>query len=104
MGLERDAACHPIVLTPEGAECYCSNMDAEHLLARIRTEDATVAGKPTIRTTRVAVEHVLAMLADGADADSLLHDYPFLEPDDIRACLLYAWSIVAREEISLVAR
>ena len=56
---------------------------------RIRTNAATFAGKPTVRDTRVAVEHVLAMLADGATTEQILQEYPFLEAEDIRACLAH---------------
>jgi len=45
---------------------------------------------PIIRGRRIAIEHVLGMLAAGATPESLLQDYPFLEADDIRACLVYA--------------
>ncbi|TVR05946.1 MAG: DUF433 domain-containing protein [Spirochaetaceae bacterium] len=62
-------------------------MDAEQPTNRIQSNSKTYAGKPTVRDTRVAVEHVLAMLADGATPDELLAEYPFLEVADIRACL-----------------
>ena len=66
-------------------------MDADELTVRIRTDSKTYAGKPIVRNTRVAVEHVLAMLADGTTTEELLREYPFLEEADIRACLAYAW-------------
>ena len=77
-------------------------MDAEQVTARIRTDHGTYAGKPTIRDTRVAAPHVLAMLGDGATTEELLREYPFLEAADIRACLLYAWRIVSQEEIETI--
>lgn len=79
-------------------------MDAEQLAVRIRTDNKTYAGKPTVRDTRVAVEHVLAMLADGATVEELLSEYPFLEAADIRACLAYAWRLVSQEEIETIPR
>ena len=39
---------------------------------------------------RMAVEHVLGMLAAGDTAETILREYPFLEPEDIQACLLFA--------------
>ena len=46
-------------------------------------------GKPIIRDMRIAVEHVLGMLAAGDSAETILHEYPVLEPEDIRrACSL----------------
>ena len=71
---------------------------------RIRSSGATFAGKPTVRDTRVAVEHVLAMLADGATTEQILQEYPFLEAEDIRACLVYAWRLVSQEEIETIPR
>jgi uncharacterized protein (DUF433 family) len=39
---------------------------------------------------RIRVNDVLDMLAAGASEQEILQDYPYLEPDDIRACLEYA--------------
>jgi uncharacterized protein (DUF433 family) len=36
------------------------------------------------------VKDVLELLAQGASWDEILADYPFLEPDDLRACLEFA--------------
>ncbi|MFP4364135.1 MAG: DUF433 domain-containing protein [Spirochaetia bacterium] len=66
---------------------------------RIVSDNKTFAGKPTIRNTRVAVEHVLGMMADGATELDILKNYPFLETEDIRACILYAQHIVSHEQI-----
>ncbi len=60
------------------------------LLARITTSPDILGGKPAIRGKRLAVEHVLGDLGAGETTQALLEAYPFLEPDDIRACLLYA--------------
>ena len=56
-------------------------------------------GKAIIRGRRLAVEHVLGMLAAGDTTDTLLAAYPWLEPDDIHACLLYARKVVGEERI-----
>ena len=47
-------------------------------------------------------EHVLGMLAAGATTESILHDYPYLESDDIRACLVFARRLVGRERVEPV--
>lgn len=60
----------------------------QKLIERINTDPAIFGGKPIIRGRRIAVEHLLAMLAAGDSEQDLLAAYPFLEPDDIRACLL----------------
>ncbi len=65
-------------------------MDEQGLLDRITVNPRIFGGKPIIRGHRLAVEHVLAMLAAGDSFETLLEGYPWLEPDDIRACLVYA--------------
>ena len=42
---------------------------------------------------------ILELLAKGTTEKEILEDYPEVEPDDIRAALLYAHNIVATEEI-----
>jgi len=74
-----------------------TNDDA--LLERITVDHRIFGGKPIIRGHRLAVEHVLAMLAAGDLPDDILAGYDWLEPDDIRACLLYAQRKVAGERI-----
>jgi len=74
-------------------------MSETDLLARITFNPQIFGGKPVIRGRRLAVEHVLGLLAAGDTSDTLLAAYPWLEPDDIRACLLYARKLVAQERI-----
>jgi len=69
------------------------------LLARITTDPAIFGGKPLIRGMRLAVEHVLGMLAAGESSERLLEEYPFLEREDILACLAYARRSIAGESI-----
>ena len=69
------------------------------LLGRITTNPAIFAGKPIIRGHRLAVEHVLGMLAAGDTPETILKGYAWLEPDDIRACLVYARRVVGHERI-----
>jgi uncharacterized protein (DUF433 family) len=63
---------------------------SEELLKRITTNPSVFGGKPIVRGKRLAVEHVLADLAAGETPESILANFPFLELDDIRACLLFA--------------
>lgn len=65
-------------------------VDEQNLLARITVNPDVFGGKPIIRGRRLAVEHVLSMLAAGDSADTILEGYPWLEPEDIQACLVYA--------------
>ncbi|RMH40119.1 MAG: DUF433 domain-containing protein [Deltaproteobacteria bacterium] len=74
-------------------------MDERELLKRITVNPAIFGGKPIIRGRRLAVEHVLGMLAAGDDPDTILQGYPWLERDDIRACLVYARRVVGHERI-----
>lgn len=72
-------------------------MKQDHLLDRITCDPDKFAGKPIIRGRRLAVEHVLDMLASGDDSATILAGYPWLEAEDIQACLVYA-SLLARHE------
>ena len=74
-------------------------MSEPDLIRRITSDPAIFAGKPIVRGRRLAVEHVLSMLAAGDSAQDILSAYPFLEADDIRACILYAYKLVAHERI-----
>jgi uncharacterized protein (DUF433 family) len=74
-------------------------MDELKLLERITVNPAIFAGKPIIRGRRLAVEHVLAMLAAGDTTEGILHNYPWLEREDVQACLVYARRIAANERI-----
>ncbi len=62
-------------------------MKDEELLRRITYNPAIFGGKPIIRGMRIAVEHILGMLAAGSTVEELLREYPFLEKEDIQACL-----------------
>lgn len=74
-------------------------MDEQELANRITYNPDIFGGKPIIRGRRLAVEHILGMLAAGDTPDDLLQAYPWLEQADIRACLLYAHKLVAQERI-----
>jgi uncharacterized protein (DUF433 family) len=69
------------------------------LLHRITIDPAIFGGKPIIRGRRLAVEHVLGMLDAGDSAETILSGYPWLEPADIQACLVYARRLVAHERV-----
>ena len=56
-------------------------MDEQQLLQRITINPAIFGGKPIIRGQRIAVEHILGMLAAGATAESILEYYPYLDAD-----------------------
>jgi uncharacterized protein (DUF433 family) len=60
------------------------------LLNRITSNPKVLAGKPVIRGMRISVEHVIKMLARGIAVADIINEYPMLEADDIKACLVYA--------------
>jgi len=67
------------------------NMDNnDKLIERITINPKIFSGKPIIRGRRLAVEHVLGMLAAGDTPQDILEGYPWLELEDIQACILYA--------------
>lgn len=74
-------------------------MDEQALLQRITVNPKIFSGKPIIRGRRLAVEHILGMLAAGDTIETILAGYPWLERDDIQACLVYARRLVGHERI-----
>ena len=74
-------------------------MTEDELLDRITVDPKIFGGKPIIRGMRIAVEHVLGMLAAGESPERLLQEYPFLEAADIQACLAYAHRSLSGEQV-----
>jgi uncharacterized protein (DUF433 family) len=62
----------------------------EVVLDRVTSNAAVCGGRPCIRGMRIRVSDVLEMLATGVTQSEILSDFPDLEADDIRACLLFA--------------
>ncbi|MCL4245055.1 MAG: DUF433 domain-containing protein [Candidatus Dadabacteria bacterium] len=65
-------------------------MSENQLLQRITVNPKVMVGKPVIRGTRLTVEFVLNLLANGAAIDEILKEYEGLSKQDIQACLLFA--------------
>jgi uncharacterized protein (DUF433 family) len=59
-------------------------------LDRITFDPEQCGGRPCIRRMRIRVKDVLDMLAGGATEAQILEDFPYLEAEDIRACLEFA--------------
>ncbi|KGF74056.1 hypothetical protein DO97_00675 [Neosynechococcus sphagnicola sy1] len=74
-------------------------MNDQTLLERITINPTIFGGKPIIRGRRLAVEHILGMLAAGDTIEILLEGYPWLEREDILACLVYARRLVGHERV-----
>jgi len=69
------------------------------LLERISVNPKVMVGKPVIRGTRIPVELIVKMLAQGIASEEILKEYPRLEPEDIRAALAYASAVLSNEEV-----
>jgi uncharacterized protein (DUF433 family) len=66
---------------------------------RIILDPQILAGKPVVRGTRLSVEFVVGLLAEGWSEADILENYPNLQVDDIRACLAYARNALASEKV-----
>ena len=69
------------------------------LLSRITVDPRIFGGKPIVRGRRLAVEHVLGMLAAGDSIETLLEGYPWLEKEDVLACIEFARRVLSNERI-----
>jgi uncharacterized protein (DUF433 family) len=74
-------------------------MDENELLQRIVFDPSIFGGLPIIRGHRLAVVHVLDMLAAGDTTETNLTGYAWLEREDVLACLAYARRVVGHERI-----
>lgn len=66
---------------------------------RIIIDPKILVGKPVIRGTRIAVEFVIDLLAEGWSHQQILANYPHLTQQDITACLRYAGSMMKQERV-----
>ncbi len=55
-------------------------------------------GKPVIKGVRISVEQILKMLARGISHAEIIKEFPLLEEDDIKACLVYAANKISLEQ------
>jgi uncharacterized protein (DUF433 family) len=68
---------------------------------RITTDPDVMGGLPCIRGLRMPVATVVAMVADGMSVAEIVHDFPYLEPEDVAAALRYAAEAVRERELPL---
>ena len=66
---------------------------------RIVLDPAILVGKPVIRGTRLAVEWIVDLLAQGWSEAQVLEQYPGVTRDDILACLAYASDLLRSERV-----
>jgi uncharacterized protein (DUF433 family) len=67
--------------------------------SRIVLDPAILAGKPVIRGTRLSVDFIIGLMADGWSEADILRNYPGLTREDLAACLAYARDILKSEKV-----
>ena len=67
--------------------------------SRITLDPDVLAGKPVVRGTRLAVEFVIGLLADGWSEADIVANYPGVTREDILACLAYARDALNSEKV-----
>jgi uncharacterized protein (DUF433 family) len=67
--------------------------------SRITVDPEVLIGKPIIKGTRIAVEHILDLLANGWTVRDILKNYPQLRREDVAAALKYATEILKEEKV-----
>jgi len=72
-------------------------MTAEH--SRITLDPSVLAGKPVIRGTRISVEFVIGLMAEGWNEADIIKNYPGITRDDLMACLAYARDALSSEKV-----
>jgi len=71
----------------------------EQVWQRVSIDPRIMVGKPVIRGTRIPVELIVRMLAQGITMSDILREYPRLQREDIRAALAYAAQVLANEDV-----
>jgi uncharacterized protein (DUF433 family) len=66
---------------------------------RIVLDPNVLVGKPVVRGTRLSVEFVIGLLADGWSEAEIIGNYPGLTHEDILACLAYAHDVLSSEKV-----
>ncbi len=70
---------------------------------RIVIDPGILVGKPVIKGTRLAVEFIIDLLAQGWTEKDILRNYPGITREDIQACLSYARELLQSEKVYPVA-
>jgi len=66
---------------------------------RIAVDPAILVGKPVVKGTRLAVDFIIELLAEGWSEAQILENYPGLTIQDVRACLAYATESLRAEKV-----
>ena len=78
-------------------------MEEQNVLNRITINPGVCNGRPSIRNMRFTVAQLLELLAAGMSTQDILEDYPYIEKEDIDACLLYAALIANPQSVQPLA-
>ena len=73
-------------------------------MGQIVIDDGVCRGKPVIKGTRLTVEFILELLANGWSTEAIIENYPQLKEEDIFAALHYATSILKEEHIYILPK
>lgn len=68
-------------------------------LNRIVVDPKILVGKPVIRGTRLSVDFILDLMAQGWSEAEILRNYPSIGKEDILACLAYACAAIRTEKV-----
>jgi len=71
----------------------------EKLMQRIEINPKILLGKPIIRGTRIPVELIVKLVAQGWKDRDIIKEYPILKKEDIRTALIYAEKLIEGEEV-----
>ena len=99
----RDRGCYLVVVRvaferkiEKGSQAMNLHMNQQ---SRITLNPDTLVGKPIIRGTRLTVEFIIDLLAQGWSTDEILRNYPGISLEDIQACLSYASAALKAEKV-----
>lgn len=67
--------------------------------SRIAMDASILSGKPVVRGTRLSVDFIIGLLADGWSDETVIDNYPGLTREDITACLAYARDLLRAERV-----
>ena len=76
----------------------------ERMMDRIEINPKILVGKPIIAGTRISVELIVKLIAQGWKEEDIIKEYPVLKKEDIRAALFYVERVIEEEEVYPLVR
>lgn len=68
-------------------------------MRQIVSDPRVLGGKPVVEGTRISVEQILGLLANGMTVDAICEAYPVLAPEDVRAALAWAQAALRNDVV-----